>query len=74
MNGSTPPPAQDDAATPKPEVVRRQRNRCGGQGMVEYILLVTFVMLASLGGIAIFLDRMGDFYTHLIRLICLPIP
>ena len=59
-------------ATMKGPQLRRGRER--GQGLTEYVVLVCLCMLVLLGVMGIFLGYVGDFYSNLIKVICLPLP
>lgn len=53
--------------------LRRSRyNR--GQGMIEYALLITLVMLSLVGAVGVAMEGLGGFYMNLVKVITLPFP
>jgi len=45
-----------------------------GQAMTEYISLVSILLVALLGAMALFMDGIGVFYQNVLKVICLPFP
>ena len=45
-----------------------------GQTAVEYALLATFCVLVLVGATIAVLNVTADFYSDIVRLICLPLP
>jgi Flp pilus assembly pilin Flp len=45
-----------------------------GQMAVEYALLATLCVLVLVGATILMLDATADFYSDVVRLICLPLP
>ncbi len=45
-----------------------------GQTAVEYALLATLCVLVLVGATIAMLDATADFYSDVVRLICLPLP
>ena len=52
------------------EIRRTQR----GQAMTEYIAIVSMCMLVLLGITSVFLDKVGEFYLNVLKVVCLPFP
>lgn len=46
----------------------------GGQAMVEYVIIITFMILALAGVFGVFPKVMSDYYIDLARIIAFPIP
>jgi len=51
---------------------RRKNNFA--QAMVEYVLLVSLVMLILVGVGGLFLGGLGDFFLNIVKIVSLPIP
>ena len=52
------------------EIRRTQR----GQAMTEYIAIVSMCMLVLLGITSVFLDKVGELYLNVLKVVCLPFP
>ena len=52
------------------EIRRTQR----GQAMTEYIAIVSMCMLVLLGITSVFLDKVGEFYLNVRKVVWLPFP
>ena len=46
----------------------------GGQAMVEYVIVIAFMIIALAGVFGVFPQVMSDYYTDLARIIAFPIP
>jgi Flp pilus assembly pilin Flp len=49
-------------------------NRRSGQAMTEYIILVSMLIVAFLAVGDIFVAALGNFYSNVSKVICLPLP
>ena len=58
----------------QPDASERCRSQQSGQGLTEYVLLISLCMLVVLGLMGIFLGYVGDFYLNLMKIVCLPLP
>ncbi|MDF1660754.1 MAG: hypothetical protein P1V97_03225 [Planctomycetota bacterium] len=46
----------------------------GGQAMVEYVIVITFMIFALAGVFGVFPKVMSNYYTDLARILAFPIP
>lgn len=52
----------------------KKNNDQSGQAIIEYVIIVTLIMLGLIGVVGYFMGALGSFYLATIKIITLPIP